>query len=57
MFSRQAVVVAVAVAMTAAPTATDDDDDDDDDDYVDEYDLAPAAHSLLNSEINCCRIT
>jgi len=53
LFSRQAVVVAVAVAMTAAPTATDDDDDDDD--YVDEYDLAPAAHSLLNSEINFCR--
>jgi len=25
-------------------------------DYVDEYDVAPAAHSLLDSEIRFCRI-
>jgi len=39
-------------------TAADDDDDDDDDDdeYADEYNVAPTAHSLLDSKINICHI-
>mmetsp|Transcript_14063 Transcript_14063/g.15282 ORF Transcript_14063/g.15282 Transcript_14063/m.15282 type:complete len:111 (-) Transcript_14063:37-369(-) len=48
-----AIAIAIVVA-AAAPTAADDDDDDDKYEYADKYDVAPAAHSLFDSEIDVC---
>ena len=58
-----AAVVAAAATATATATAANDDNDDNDNDNdndsdndVDEYDFAPGAQFLLQSEINICRI-
>ena len=49
-----AVAITVAIATTAAAAAAAAADDDDKYEYADENDVAPAAHSLLDSEIDVC---